>query len=157
LRQSIIASTHGNTLKHSATHYKTLQHSGKHYSAPATDCNICTKRLRRSIIVTTHCTATHCRTLQRTTKHRNTLQHTAAHCNTVQHTAPPCSKLQHFAPYCNTLQHTVTHCNILQQTYKKIEAKHHYYNTRDVGGWGRDPRKQKDFCTTVKKRPKQKI
>jgi len=22
---------------------------------------------------------------------------------------------------------------------------------RDVGGWGRDPRKQKDFCTTVKK------
>ena len=28
---------------------------------------------------------------------------------------------------------------------------------RDVGGWGRDPRKQKDLCTTVKKRPKQKI
>ena len=28
---------------------------------------------------------------------------------------------------------------------------------RDVGGWGRDPRKQKDFCTTVKKRQKQKI
>jgi len=28
---------------------------------------------------------------------------------------------------------------------------------RDVGGWGRDPRKQKDFRTTVKKRPKQKI
>jgi len=27
----------------------------------------------------------------------------------------------------------------------------------DVGGWGRDPRKQKDFCTTVKKRQKQKI
>jgi len=27
----------------------------------------------------------------------------------------------------------------------------------DVGGWGRDPRKQKDFCTTLKKRPKQKI
>ena len=22
---------------------------------------------------------------------------------------------------------------------------------RDVGGWGRDPRKQKDFCITVKK------
>ena len=26
-----------------------------------------------------------------------------------------------------------------------------------MGGWGRDPRKQKDSCTTVKKRPKQKI
>jgi len=26
----------------------------------------------------------------------------------------------------------------------------------DVGGRGRDPRKQKDFCTTVKKRQKQK-
>ena len=28
---------------------------------------------------------------------------------------------------------------------------------RDVGGWGRDPGKQKDLCTTVKKRQKQKI
>jgi len=28
---------------------------------------------------------------------------------------------------------------------------------RDVGGWGRDPRKQQDFCTTVKKRQEQKI
>jgi len=28
---------------------------------------------------------------------------------------------------------------------------------RDVVGWDRDPRKQKDFCTTVKKRQKQKI
>jgi len=31
------------------------------------------------------------------------------------------------------------------------------YSWQDVGGWGRDPRKQTDFCTTVKKRPKQKI
>ena len=28
--------------------------------------------------------------------------------------------------------------------------------SRDVGGWGRDPRKQKDFCTTVKKKTKTK-
>jgi len=27
----------------------------------------------------------------------------------------------------------------------------------DVGGWGRDPRKQKDFGTTVKKRPNKNI
>jgi len=27
----------------------------------------------------------------------------------------------------------------------------------DVGGWGRDPRKQQDFCTTAKKRQKQQI
>jgi len=27
---------------------------------------------------------------------------------------------------------------------------------RDVGSWGGDPRKQKDFCPTVKKRQKQK-
>jgi len=31
-----------------------------------------------------------------------------------------------------------------------------YRSYRDVGGWGRDPRKQQDFCTTVKKKTKNK-
>ena len=54
--QERAATTHFNTLQHTATHCNTLQH-----------------------------TATLCNTLQHTATHRNTLQHTATHCNTLQH------------------------------------------------------------------------
>ena len=81
------ASTHCNTLQHTATHCNTLQHS-----------------------------ATLCITLQHTATHCNTLQHTATRCNTLQHTATHCNTLPHTATHCNTLQHTVTHCNTLQHT-----------------------------------------
>jgi len=62
-----------------------------------------------------------------------------------------CSVLQCVAVCCSVLQCVAVCCSVLH--YLHIEIR----RCRDVGGWGRDPRKQKDFCTTVKKRPKKNI
>jgi len=85
-------------------------------------------------------------TLQRNAPHCNTLQHTATRCYTLQHTlygqaisllgsscitATHCSTLQYATTHCNTLQHTATHCNALL-----VDTPY-----REVGGWGRDPKK----------------
>ena len=85
-------------------------------------------------------------TLQRNAPHCNTLQNTATRCYTLQHTlygqaisllgsscitATHCSTLQYATTHCNTLQHTATHCNALL-----VDTPY-----REVGGWGRDPKK----------------
>jgi len=148
---------YGWILQHTATHCNTLRH-----------------------------TATHCNTLQHTATHCNTLQHTATHCNTLccntlQHTATHCNTLQHTATHCNTLNMTLNivldsikchiqclaihtqftlkiHIERLTQwsRYALRHTQRAIHSIRDVGGWGRDPKKQKDFCTTVEKRQKQK-
>jgi len=59
----VCASTHCNTLQHTATHCNTMQHNAAQFN-------------------TLQHTATHCNTRQHTATHCNTLQHTTTHCNT---------------------------------------------------------------------------
>ena len=91
------ASSHCNTLQHTATHCNTLQHSRKvlgwHQS-----------RVRVLIA------ATKCKIILNTANRCNTLKHNEIRCNTLQHTAT----------HCNTLQHTATHCNTLQHSRKAL-------------------------------------
>ena len=84
--QVYCATTHCNTLQHTATYCNTLQH-----------------------------TATRCNTLQHAATHHDTLQHTAMMhvveqlASQVHCTATHCNTLQHTATHYNTLQHTATH------------------------------------------------
>jgi len=93
------ATTHCNTLQHTATHCNTLLPT-------ATNC-----------IALQHI-ATHCNTLQRTATHCNTLQHTASHCITLHHNASHCNTLQH------TALHTASHCNTLQHTHRLLRSQY---------------------------------
>ena len=102
--QQLTATTHGNTLQHTATHCKALQHTVRL-------CNILQHTL-------THCR----RELESSQLHP---LNTVAHCNTLQHTATHCITLQlptvlggnllplHPLPYC-TSHLTATHCHSLQ-------------------------------------------
>jgi len=136
------ATTHCNTLQHTATHCNTLQHETKKIVSTCMPWYVC------------HCnnTATHCNT------HCNTLQHSAI---TPQHTATQCSACNtlhnekerivstHVPWYvchcnntttlCNTMQHTATslqqHCNI----YNTLQHTATYRNMRRGGSYRHVP------------------
>ena len=57
----------------------------------------------------------------------------------------------------SSLSPFLLHVQTLKSDEFKPLVKEKHFTRRDVGGWGRDRRKQKDFRTTVKKRQKQKI
>ena len=106
---SLYATTHCNTLQHTATHCNILQHT-------TTRCNV---PLEGWVAGLAYCNILHYIAMYHSPPHRNTLKHTVTYGSTLQHTTTHCNTLQHLqhtASYCNTLQHTASHRNTLQHT-----------------------------------------
>ena len=108
------ASTHCNTLQHTATHYSTLKRTATHthrreFSGPFPQENVC------------------CNTLQHTATHCNTLLHPATHYKTHPRVCFQghfhSNVLQHCTTHCDTLQHTVTHYSTQQHMHTHPSAK----------------------------------
>ena len=141
-------------LQHTATtHYNTLQHTATHCTRERQNTCVGNVLSLKCLVTATHCnnslqhTATHCSTLQHTAtrctrERQNTcvgnvlsLQHTATtRCNTLQHTATHHNTLQHIATHCNILQHTAeSHCNTLPRTAthrNTLHTSHRHNHTR---------------------------
>ena len=106
------ATSHCNTLQHTATHI--ISHTATHICTSHIACtnvqrNKCKSRM--SHIQMQHVTHLYKpnRIYKCATSHCNTLQHTATHCNTLQHTYT--QTISHIQMRHVTLHHTATHCN----------------------------------------------